>query len=169
MIEGMSGVDEAMMIDGPIAGEGLTQDPENPQPWETAPEYSNLEEFIDDMFLNITQEDNLDGILDPMRKGTPIDDIAQLLLFQAFSSGKISTDLMMSSIEPTVYMLIGLATFAEIEDPVLYPEDDMLGDDEDEISALEQAGKGQDVSLDKLPVPPGVSKSLVDKLKEGDI
>lgn len=165
----MSGADEAMMLDGPIAGEGLTQDPENPQPWETAPEYSNLEDFIDDLFLNITGEDNIDGILDPMRKGIPIDDIAQLLLFQAFSSGKVSTDLMMTAIEPTIYMLVGLATFAEIEDPVLYPEDDMLGNGESEISALEQAAKGEDVSLEELPVPKGVSKSLVDKLKEGDI
>lgn len=169
MIEGMNGTDEALLMDGPIAGESLTQDPENPQAWETPPEYSQLEDFIDDLFLNVTQEDNIDGVLDPMRKGIPIDDIAQLLLFQAFSSGKISTDLMMSAIEPTVYMLVGLATFAEVEDPVLYPEDDMLGDDEAEISALEQAGRGEDVALEELPVPKGVSKSLIDKLKEGDI
>jgi hypothetical protein len=159
----------AALIDGPIPGESLTQDPKNPQPWETPPEYTALEDFVDDLFLNITSEDNLDGVLDPMRQGIPIEDIAQLLLFQAMASGKVSTDLMMSAIEPTVYMLIGLATFAEIEDPVLYPEDTMLVDEEDEITALEKASKGEDVKLEELPVPEGVSQSLVDKLKGGDI
>ena len=160
----------AALIDGPIPGESLTQDPQNPQPWETPPEYTNLEDFIDDLFLNITSEDNLDGVLDPMRQGIPIEDVAQLLLFQAFASGKITTDLMMSAIEPTVYMLIGLATFAKIEDPVLYPEDDMSVDEEDEITALEQAARDdEDVDLDKLPVPEGISQSLVDKLKGGNI
>ncbi len=159
----------AQMLDGPIPGESLTQDPENPQPWETPPEYTNLQPFIDDLFMNVTQEDNIDGVLDPMRKGVPLEDIAHMLLFQAMASGKINTDLMLSAIEPTVYMMTGLATFAEVEDPVLYPEDDMITDEEDEISALEKAAEGGEVSIDTLPVPKGVSKSLVQKLKEGDI
>lgn len=163
--------DGAAMIDGPIPGESLTQDPGNPQPWETPPEYTELETFVDDLFLNVTHEDNKDGVLDAMRKGTPIEDVAQLLLFQAIASGKITTDLMLAAVEPTIYMLMGLATFAEIDNPVLYPEDSMTEDDEDEISALEKAAKGDegDLELSDLPVPQGVSNSLVDKLKQGEV
>lgn len=161
--------DSAQLIDGPIPGESLTQDPQNPQPYETAPEYTALEEFVDDLFLNITQEDNIDGVLDAVRKGTPIEDVAQLLLFQAMSSGKITTDLMLTAIEPTIYTIMGLATFAEIENPVLYPEDSMIDDDEEAISQLEAAAEGDNIKLEDLPVPKGVSKSLMDKLKDGDI
>lgn len=160
----------AELIDGPIPGEGLTQDPENPQPWETAPEYTSLEEFIDDLFLNITNEDNIDGVLDPIRKGIPIEDVSQLLLFQAFSTGKITPDLMLSAIEPTMYMLMGLATFADVQDPVLYPEDDMIDEEEDEADAMLAAvEEGKPLDFKDLEKPKGISPSLFKKLEQGEI
>jgi hypothetical protein len=159
----------AALMDGPIPGESLTADPENPNPWETAPEYSDVETFIDDLFLNSTSKENIDGVLDPIRKGIPVEDVAQLLLFQAMASGKITTDLVLTAVEPTIYMLIGIATFAEVRDIVLYPEDDMDIDEEDEIAALEASANGEDVDLESLPIPDGISNSLVAKLKDGSI
>jgi hypothetical protein len=153
------------LIDAPIPGESLTSDPEQPKAWETPPEYTRVEEFIDDMFDNITKEENISGILDPIRKGIAIEDVAQMLLFGAFQSGKITTDLMLGSIEPTIYMLIGLAEFAGIPDPQLYPEDDMLDDDDDVISILEkEASSG--VDFKQMTTPQGTPRGLVDKIKE---
>lgn len=157
----MSPEDQAAMLDGAIPGESLTQDPENPQAYETPPEYTKLEDFIDDLFMNVTKEDNLDGILDAMRKDVPVEDVAQMLLFNAFSSGKINVDLQLLAIEPTIYMLLGLAEYADI-DPVLYPEDPMDVDPEDELQEL----KGE---FKDIPKPEGISKSLLGKLKEGEI
>lgn len=161
--------DMGKYMQGPIPGESLTQDPETPQPYETAPEYNTPEDFIDDLFMEVTQGEAMDGILDPIRQGIAIEDVAQMLLFQAMSSGKINTDVMLGSIEPTIYMLIGLAEYAGIEDPQLYPEDPMIEDDDDVISALEAAVGEGSKDLKNLPVPKGISKSLVDKMKEGDI
>lgn len=144
------------LMQGPIAGEGLTQDPENPAPWETAPEYTKIEDFMDDLFLNLTQEDNIDGVLDALRKEIPAEDVAQMLLFQAMSSGKITPDLVLGGLEPTIYMLIGLGEYAGI-DVVLYPEDDMIDSD----------GFEEDAKFEEIPTPKGISKSLVDKIKEG--
>ena len=107
----------------------MTSDPENPLPFERPPSYTKLEDFVDDLFMNVTDEGNMDGIMDSLRKGIPVDDVAQLLLFKAVSSGQISTDIMLQAIEPTVYMLIGLGEFFEIEGLVLYPEDEMQDDD----------------------------------------
>ena len=160
--------DAAALLDAPIPGEGLTTDPENPRSWETPPDYVNVEDFIDDLFMNITDSENRDGILDPIRKGVAIEDVAQMLLFQSMAKGKITTDLVLGAIEPTIYMLIGLAEYAGVPNPVLYPEDDMLYDEEDEISELEQASKGQ-VKLKDMPVPKGVSKSLAEKIKSGEV
>lgn len=165
----ISDKDMAVALDGPVPGQSLTQSPENPQSWETAPEYPDLEEFVDELFLNVTKEDNIDGVLDPLRKGIPVEDVAQLVLFQAMASGKISTDLVVLAVEPVIYMLIGLGTVAEIDDMVLYPEDDMMTSEEDEINAMNEELKGSDVSLENLETPKGMSKSLINKLKDGDI
>ena len=162
--------ESAQLMDAPIPGVGLTTDPENPRDWETPPDYNNLEDFVDDLFMNITREDNIDGVLDPIRKKIPIEDVAQVLLFQAMAKGKISTDLLLGAVEPTIYMLIGLSEYAGIRNPVLYPEDEMLYDAEDEITELEEATKGdKEVKLEKLPVPKGVSRSLAEKIKAGEI
>lgn len=157
----MTEEERTSLLDGAIPGESLTQDPENPQPYETAPDYVNLEDFIDDLFMNVTKEENMDGILDALRKEVPVEDVAQMLLFNAFSSGKINVDLQMLAIEPTIYMLLGLSEYAGIA-PVLYPEDDMIDDQEDEIEQL----KGD---FENIPAPEGVSQTLLGKLKEGDI
>ena len=158
---------QASLLDGPVPGESLTADPENPNAWETAPDYSELELFIDDLFMNITSEEQLDGIMDPIRKGVALEDVAQMLLFQAMSTGKINTDLMLTAIEPTLYMLIGLSEYAGVTNPTLYPEDSMGPEEDDEVSRLEAAADGGATKMEDLPAPDGVSKSLLEKLKGG--
>lgn len=159
--------DSAALMSGSIPGESLTSDPEAPQEYETAPSYNNLEDFVDDLFMNITKPDSIDGIIDSLRQKVPVEDVAQLLLFKAMSSGKINTDLMLLAVEPTIYMLVGLGEFSGVEDLVLYPEDDMIEDEEDEVSALEEAAGSKPVKLKDLPAPQGVSKSLIGKMTGG--
>ncbi len=170
------GPDEARMknmFDAPIPGESLTSDPENPAPYETAPEYTDVKSFIDDMFMNLTSEDNLDGILDPLRKGIPVEDVAQVILFTAFSQGKITTDLQLLAIEPTIYLLIGIAQMAGVEGLVLYPEESFDLDEDEEVELLNQDGerigegdKAPDIK--DIKAPKGISKSLIDKLTQGE-
>lgn len=152
----------ASLLDSSIPGESLTQDPENPQAYEKPAEYDKLEDFMDSLFMNISNEDNLSGILDAMRKEVPVEDVAQMLLFNAFASGKINVDIQLLAIEPTIYMLLGLAEYAGVN-PVLYPEDDMVDDDDEVLDELEQ-----EASFEEMEVPEGISKSLLSKIKEGD-
>ena len=155
----LSPQEQSDMTNGPIPGESLTQDPSTPQDWESAPDYNSVETFMDDLFNNVTGEEQMDGILDPIRKGVAIEDVAQMLLFQAFSSGKINPDLVLGAVEPTIYMLLGLAEYAGIENTTLYPEDDMQ-DFDDEVAELEGA------TFEQLPTPKGISKGLLSKIKE---
>lgn len=159
------------MFDAPIPGESLTSDPENPAPYEKAPQYTDLKSFIDDLFLNLTSEDNMDSILDPLRKGIPVEDVAQVILFNAFSSGKINTDLNLLAIEPTIYMLIGIGQMAGVEDMVLYPEESFDLDDQEQAklltedgSRIEEGAKAPDIS--EIQAPKGISQSLIDKLTQ---
>lgn len=161
----MNEKDQAMMFEAPIPGESLTQDPQAPQDYETPPKYTALEDFMDDLSTKLTDPDNMDGVLDPIRKGIPLEDVMSMILFKAMSSGKITVDLQLSAMEPTLYLLIGLSEYAGIENPVLYPEDDMIDEDEDQISILKEAIGDEDVDFDDRPVPQGVSKSLLEKVK----
>lgn len=159
------------MFDAPIPGESLTSDPENPAAYEKPPQYTDLQRFIDDMFLKLTDEENIDGILDPLRKGIPVEDVAQVILFQAFSSGKVNTDLHLLAIEPTIYLLIGIGQMAGIEDMVLYPEESFDLDEQEQAKLLtedgqriEEGSKAPEIS--EIKAPKGVSKSLIDKLTQ---
>ncbi len=164
---------EELMFQAPIPGESLTADPENPSDFEKPPKYVEVEKFIDDLFMNITDEEQIDGVLDPIRKGVPLEDVTQMLLFQAFSTGQISPDLQLLAVEPTLYMLIGLSQYAGIEDAVLYPEESFDMDDTEVKGLLKEDGEQIDPSegtpeIEDIKEPKGMSKSLIDKLKQGD-
>lgn len=119
---------EAMMMTAPIPGQSLTQSPDSRMPYEQPSKFSDIQEFIDETFVRFTDEDGMPDLLDAMRMGLPVEHIAEKYLTKAFRDGEITPDMMLLCIEPTIYMLISLATFAEI-DPVLYPEDPMLDEE----------------------------------------
>ena len=122
---------EAMMMSAPIPGQSLTQSPDSRMPYEGPSQFTDIQEFIDETFVRFTDENAMPDLLDAMRYGLPVEHIAEKYLRKAFKDGEITPDMLMMCIEPTIYMLISLATFAEI-DPVLYPEDPML---ESEVDA----------------------------------
>ena len=58
--------------------------------------------------------------------GIPLDEIAQVVLYRGYTQGLWNPDLMLLLIEPTIYLLIAIADYADIKDYVLYEgeEDD---------------------------------------------
>ena len=119
---------ESMMMAAPIPGQSLTQNPESRLPYETPPKFSEVQEFIDETFLRFTSEEGLPDLLDAMRTSLPVEQIAEKYLKKSFKDGDITPDMLLLVIEPTIYMLISLATYADI-DPVLYPEDPMIDEE----------------------------------------
>lgn len=123
---------QEMMMAAPIPGQSLTQNPESRLPYERPPKFTDIQDFIDETFIRFTDEEAMPDLLDSMRMGLPVEYIAEKYLNQAFRKGEITPDMLMLCIEPTIYMLISVATYANI-DPVLYPEDEMLDEVEDEV------------------------------------
>lgn len=168
---------EAMLMATPIPGQSLTQSPENRLPYEKPPKFTDLQEFIDETFLRFTDEEALGDLLESMRLGLPVEHIAEKYLERTFQNGDVSPDLMLLAIEPVIYMLIALATYAEI-DPVLYPEDPMI---DEEVSPMhtdlykravkemqkEPEPKGNDgkVTINDFQVPTNVPQSLLQRSK----
>jgi hypothetical protein len=92
-----------------IPGESLSNDPDNPYPFEAAPEFTVQREALEYMFDVLTEEERYTEVLTAIAKGVPIMELTQAMLFKGFSEGKWNPDLMFLLAEPVAYMLIALA------------------------------------------------------------
>ena len=154
MQEARGGLDP---LSAPVPGEGLTADPEAKLPFEEPPVHTDMDTAVEDIFFRMTEKDNMDEILNFMRAEIPLEDIAQIYLFEGFREGAFNPDLMLTLIEPTIYILIWMADYAHIV-PVLDPDSDLeFGFGEDEEGGLPSA--------EDIPAPSGVPQSLLTEIK----
>lgn len=169
--------------DAPIPGESLTASPEDKAPFERPAKFVDQEEAVRELFMKLTDPDKVDDIMDTMRMGTPVEDLAQVILFEGFRTGMYSPDLMLTMIEPTIYLLLAIADAGGI-DPEIYPEEDFWGDDEEamvmereagafsglmrskgNLSMKEETKEDEKVSLDTLQRPESVTPSMIEKIQ----
>ena len=139
-------------FDAPIPGSSLTSDPQNPQGWETPPTFSTEEKALKNIFMNLTNEDNHEQLLNSLRDGNPIEMIVQILLFKGFQEGKWSPDLMLMLIEPTIYIVMWLADQADI-DATLSSDGDNWNEEEDMMADM---AKDSRKMKSKSNVPPSL-------------
>ena len=112
-------------FNSPTPGESLTKTPEEKFPWEQASEYTEVRPFMEDLFLQLTEDkDRYVKLLVSFLQQVSIADTTQMLLYTSWRAGKINTDLMLLLIEPVMYLLIAMADQAEIE-PVIYDEENV--------------------------------------------
>lgn len=113
-------------MDRPIPGQSLTEDPDSPQPYVSAPEFTVIQEAIDYIFVTVTEEETYENVMSSIARGVSIMEITQLLLFAGFNEGKWNPDLMLLLAEPTAYMLMGLAERAGIDYEITDEDDDEI-------------------------------------------
>ncbi len=117
----------------PIAGQSLSNDPENPAPFERAPEFTSVHAASEYMFGKFIEPETYTAIMTAVDEGTAIMDIVQAVLFAEFQEGKFNPDLMLMMVEPTAYMIIALAERLDLEMTVYRGE---LEDDDQEEQIL---------------------------------
>ena len=93
----------------PIAGESLARSPEDKYAWEQPPVITDPQEASRFFFSKLIEPKVYNAVLDSVEEGTPLMDIAQVLMYQAFVDGIINPDLMMTMVEQIVYMIAALA------------------------------------------------------------
>ena len=76
------------------------------------------------VYMVLTEQDTLKQLIGIISEGVPLDEIAQVLLYKGYTEGKYTPDMMLMLAEPTIYLLIAIADYAEIKDYVLYNEED---------------------------------------------
>lgn len=151
----------------PIPGQSLTNDPENPAPFEGPPEFTTVHETSLYIFNNLLETKTHLGILDLLRDGFPLVEMVETILFKAFQEGKIDPNLMMLMAEPVAFMLLALAERVDI-DPVFF-RDDVEDDQEEEEMfgvALDQEKINSFKKAVESKVPEGaVPKEIMDKIE----
>jgi hypothetical protein len=171
---------EEHLFEGPTAGQSLTNDPSNPYPWEKAPEITSVKVATEKIFFDLLKEENLTTVATLMSQKTPVADIANLLLTAGFQKGKWNPDMMLSLLEPTMYMLLAIAEKSGI-DPVLNRDDvDVEIDEEDEVDAdielervktqrnrIPEGGRFKDAVVQKIN-PASVGGDIREQLKTLD-
>ena len=168
------GIDAIVNSSRPIPGQSLTDDPDNPRPWEGPPEFTNFKEALVYIAEELLEEDTYLSLVSAMGQGIPVSDITLQLLQRGFQEGKWNPDLLMMLIEPVMYLLIALAEKAEIE-PRLYgdEEEDLDSDDEKEIAEM-KAKNLADLAKDQVGsmsnVPSGIlPKEIIQDIEELEI
>lgn len=165
---------EEMMKANPIPGQSLTQDPESKMAFENPPQFTDLQEFVDEVFMRLSDPEKLEKLYDVMESGIPLEHIAQKLLMKSFREGEITPDMLLLAIEPTIYILISLATYGSV-DVTLYPEEDMLDEEtkqEDpykrasrELLVSEDEDESGSITVDEVQAPTVQPKSLLARAK----
>ena len=153
-------------FESPIPGQSLTNSPDQKYPWESPPELTAPQDAIQKIFLEILKDENLELFADLMAKKVPIADLATMIGMASFTKGKMNPDLMLTVLEPTMYMLLTIAEKLGIN-PVLYrgeQEDDrneMVSDKSEAEEILKVNSKAkQNVRLKDLKVQ-NVNKASV--------
>ena len=85
-------------FDFPIPGESLTSSPDNSKAWERPPEYVNEDKAMEALYLLLTDQDKLPDLIKLIDSGVPIDEIAQVILYQGYTAGQYNPDLMLTMI-----------------------------------------------------------------------
>jgi hypothetical protein len=124
-------------FDSPVPGESLTSDPDNRKPYEKPSAFTDVEKAMSFIFDQLTEDENYEEVLQTMREGVPLDMLAQVYLTKGFQEGQWNPDLMLLLIEPTIYLLMWLATGVEI-DFQLDSDGDDLEEEEDKVRAQMQ-------------------------------
>jgi hypothetical protein len=157
-------------FNAPIPGESLTSTPETPNAWERPPEFTDQEEAMRAVYMELTQQDTLRKLINLIDEGIALDEIAQVVLYKGYTSGKYNPDMVLLLAEPTIYLLIAIADYADIKDYVLYegeeeddPDTQIPGDDVTPINMDED----EEVVEEKVePTEEVLGESLLAKVKK---
>ena len=157
-------------FNAPIPGESLTASPDTPTAWERPPEFTDQEDAMRAVYFELTEQDTLRKLINIISEGVALDEIAQVILYKGYRSGKFNPDMVLLLAEPTIYLLIAIADYAEIKDYVLYegeeeddPDTQIPGDD---VTPINMDEDDEVVEEKTEPTEEVLGESLLAKVKK---
>ncbi len=163
-----SGLEFLATQGAPIPGESLTRSPEQPYPWEQAPEYTSVAPALDATFIELTEPETYHDLMKLIGQGVPVGQITDIIIYKGFTSGLWNPDLAMLLIEPIMYMLIALATNAGIDEPVIDDEPDTM-EAEEQLTEVQKAMEmAKDKVIPKLQTT-GIPREIQQRVEQVEI
>ena len=150
-------------LERPIPGQSLTNDPEKPLPFEQPPVHTELAPAIDDLLVRLCEPEIFHSIVNALREGLSVSEMAEQILFEGFAQGQYNPDLLLLLVEPTMYILIALADMADVEPRI--DDENEEPDSEEKITQLEEIINVAKEKVVPSQVPVAI-KSKVEKLTE---
>ena len=151
----------------PIPGESMTVPQETRHTWESPAKYTTVQPVMEELFLNLTEKETYIELLNLLNNETPIDQLAQVILYRGMTEGLFNPDLMLMLIEPTMYLLIAIAEENDIA-PIIYEgQDEELVTDETVKSQINKRKLGKR-EINKASVPASILQRVktLPKLEE---
>lgn len=158
-----------------IAGSSLTNPKESAYAWEQPPQFTNLQEATQALFVEITEPETMNALLDLIENQLSIGQISEIILTDGFQRGLFNPDLMLLLIEPMMYMLIYLAEKAGIVDYVTYAEEDEEDEEDSDTqeseldNVIEQAKENLVPIQNKNNLKKVLSEEVVSRLEELEV
>ena len=144
-------------------GEAMSNNPDSPYPFESAPEFTVQREALEYLFTVITDESKYVDILIAIDNGVPIMELTQVILFKGFTEGKWNPDLLLLLAEPLAYMLMALSERQGI-DYIINSDDNDEQTEEDRnliTKNLQSKLKGsQDKVKSNISLPPEITQKI---------
>lgn len=137
-------------MNGPTPGQSLTNNPDEPYPWERPPVHTNLNEALYSLFDMLTEEEMYIDVVSAIGQGMPIINLTEAILTDGFQKGAWNPDLMVTLIEPTMYMLMSMAEKAGVKYRI----------DEEDDPDMEEATPEEELEMFK-----GLTKIAEDRIR----
>ena len=150
----LEGLETLATKEQPIAGQSLVNSPDQQYPWESPPEFTELQPAIEATFLELTEDEMFFSIVNLLRNNLSVGEVTQIILYDGFTKGMWNPDLM---------LLLSLAERAGIQDVKIYKEQN------EEPSSQEEQVKGLNKAIEamqKTVVPKLSKKSIPDNISK---
>ena len=164
-----------VLFEAPIAGQSLTNPPDQAYPWEQPPEMTSVKEARERIFLDLLEPQRLKGVQDLMLNDISVNTIAEVVLTEGFRKGKFNPDMMLNLLEPTMFMLMAIAEKSGIE-PIVDSDGEGFEDEDEEVvqdavnvrkQEMQKKKSFRDVRV-KTIQPTAVGKDIQDRLEKLD-
>ena len=137
----------------PIPGESLTRSPEDQNKWDQPPAITDPQEASRFFLEKLTEPKVYNSLLDSIEEGTPLMDLSQVLMYQAYRDGVINPDLVMILTEQVVYMMAALAERQGIDFVIQEDDEEDIAEQEREQAMAENMPEELTEQLEETELP----------------
>ena len=109
-------------FDSPVPGQSLTDKPGN-YPWEHPPQYNDVDQVLELIFDQVTNERFAKQIIAMLHAGVPVEAIVRVITFSGFLNGKFNPDVGFIAIEPLMNLISAIGIRAGVPNIRLSLED----------------------------------------------